>query len=332
MGQTRKNKKSKAHRLLVFLLLLIVAVLACQSLIILGDRFLFAQNGGGATAPVPALMKTLEPALSVPGDSLYSSHAILLRLDDRNILMQKNSEEKIYPASLTKMMTVIVAIENLPDLQEEIMLSESMFQELYQADATMAGFQADEQVKAIDLLYGVLLPSGAECCIGLANQIAGSEQEFVEMMNQRAVELGMYNTHFVNAIGLHDENHYTSVRDLAILLSFALQDDIFREIFTSSRHSTQATNKHPEGITFYNTMFEKLGDPGIHGGQILGGKTGYTNKAGLCLASLANAGGKEYILVTAGARGDHQSEQYNITDAFDVYNCLGEEEDIAEGS
>jgi D-alanyl-D-alanine carboxypeptidase (penicillin-binding protein 5/6) len=220
------------------------------------------------------------------------------------------------------MMTAIVAIENLPDLKEEIKLTDSTFQGLYGADASMAGFQPGEQVRAIDLLYGVMLPSGAECCIGLADQIAGSEQNFVKIMNQKAADLGMDNTHFENATGLHNENHYTTVKDLAILLSYALQNDTFREIFTSSRHSTQPTNKHPGGITFYSTMFEELNNQNIIGGEILGGKTGYTDEAGLCLASLAKVGKQEYILISAGAKGDHHSEQYNITDALAVYNSI----------
>lgn len=256
-------------------------------------------------------------------DKLNSPNAILIRLTDDTVLMQKNSEEKIYPASLTKMMTAIVAIENLHDLKEEIKITNSMFRGLYEADASMAGFQPGEQVKAIDLLYGVMLPSGAECCIALADQIAGSEQNFVKIMNQRAADLGMDNTHFENAIGLHNENHYTTVKDLSILLSYALQNDTFREIFTSSRHSTQPTNKHPGGITFNNTMFEELNNQNIIDGEILGGKTGYTDEAGLCLASLAKVGKHEYIMISAGAKGDQHSEQYNITDALAVYNSIG---------
>lgn len=187
----------------------------------------------------------------------------------------------------------------------------------------MTGFQPGEKVSAIDLLYGALLPSGAESCIGLADQIAGSEQGFVKIMNQKAAELGMYNTHFENVTGLHNENHYTTVKDLAILLSYALQNDTFREIFTSSRHSTQSTNKHPGGITFYITMFEELSNQNIIDGEILRGKTGYTNEAGLCLASLAKVGRQEYILISTGPKGDHHSEQYNITDALAVYNSIG---------
>jgi D-alanyl-D-alanine carboxypeptidase (penicillin-binding protein 5/6) len=238
--------------------------------------------------------------------------------------MKKNSEERIYPASLTKIMTTIVAIENLPDLNRKIKLTNSTFRGLYEANASMAGFQPGEKVRAIDLLYGGMLPSGAECCVGLAIQIAGSEQNFVNKMNQNAEDLGMDNTHFENTTGLHNKNHYTTVKDLAILLSYALQDDIFRKIFTDSRYSIAPTDKHPDGITFENTMFKNMENAGINSGKILGGKTGYTFEAGLCLASLARINNAEYILVTAGAKGNHASEQYNISDAYAVYNQLEE--------
>ncbi|MEA5007825.1 D-alanyl-D-alanine carboxypeptidase family protein [Clostridium tyrobutyricum] len=263
-----------------------------------------------------------DSTVSISPDKLTSPNAILVRLKDNAILMQKNSQEKIYPASLTKIMTAIVAIENLSNLNEEIELTNYTFQGLYKADASMAGFQPGENVRAIDLLYGALLPSGAESCIGLADQIAGSEQGFVKMMNQKAADIGMDNTHFENATGLHNKNHYTTVKDMAILLSYALQNDTFREIFTSSRHSTQPTNKHPDGMTFYSTMFQELINQNTIDGEILGGKTGYTDEAGLCLASLAKVGRQEYILISAGAKGDHHSEQYNITDALAVYSSI----------
>lgn len=277
---------------------------------------------------VPQLKIEPSSHVSISPDKLNSHNAILTRLKDHTILMQRNSKEKIYPASLTKMMTAIVAIENLPDLDEEIKLTNSMFQRLSEVDASMAGFQPGEEVRAIDLLYGVMLPSGAECCIALSDHIAGSEKNFVELMNQKAAELDMKNTYFENVTGLHDKNHYTTVEDLSILLSYALQNDIFREIFTSSRYSTSPTNKHPGGITFYSTMFEVLNNQSIIDGKILGGKTGYTDEAGLCLASLAKVGKHEYILITAGARGDHHSGKYNITDAniadaIAVYNIYG---------
>ena len=261
-------------------------------------------------------------SVSIDAGNLHSPCAILVRLRDRAVLMQKKSDERIYPASLTKMMTAVVAIENIPDLQQKIRLSPSIFEPLYKSDASMAGFQPGEKVRAIDLLYGALLPSGAECCIGLADNVSGSEQKFVEKMNRKAEQLGMNNTHFANTTGLQNKNHYTTVKDLSLLLTYALQSRTFREIFTSSRHSTAATNKHPRGITFTSTLSQNLKDQALPGGEILGGKTGYTDAAGLCLASLAKIDGKEYILVTAGAKGDHKTEQYDIDDARAVYKEL----------
>lgn len=318
-----ESKKSGMRVFVALLLIVGIAAFVYKYTIISGYQHIFKNDYDNRTTSVTPSKTEVDPSVSISPNKLNSTNAILIRLKDQTTLMQKDSEEKIYPASLTKIMTAIVAIEKLPNLKKEIKLTNSTFQGLYGADASMAGFQPGEQVKAIDLLYGVLLPSGAECCIGLANQIAGSEQNFVKMMNQKAAEIGMKNTHFENTTGLHNENHYTTVKDLAILLSYSLQNDTFREIFTSSRHSTQPTNKHPGGITFNSTMFEELNNQNIIGGEILGGKTGYTNEAGLCLASLAKVGKQEYILISAGAKGDHHSEQYNITDALAVYNSIG---------
>ncbi len=278
--------------------------------------------GNKVTTTFPAPKAAHESTASVKADKLNSPHAILIRSSDAVILFQKNSEDRIYPASLTKIMTAIVAIENIPDLEKGIELSDALYQKLYEADASMAGFLPGEKVRALDLLYGAMLPSGAECCIGLAEKIAGAEKDYVAMMNQKALELGMESTHFENATGLHDENHYTSVKDLSLLLRYALENELFREIFTASRHSTPPTNKHPDGITFSSTLFDELKDTKLTDGKILGGKTGYTAEAGQCLASLAEVGGQEYMMITAGANGDHQSEQYHVVDAVAVYNSI----------
>ena len=276
-----------------------------------------------ASVPFLTLMpQSSDIPVSIDPEALHSPCAILVRLSDKAVLMRKQSDERIYPASLTKIMTAVVAIENIPDLQKKIELSPSIFQLLYKADASMAGFQPGEKGRAVDLLYGALLPSGAECCVGLADEISGSEQDFVKKMNQKAEQLGMSNTHFANSTGLQNENHYTTVEDLSLLLDYALQNETFREIFTSSRHSTAATNKHPDGITLTSTLSQNLKDQTLPGGEILGGKTGYTDEAGLCLASLARIDGEEYILVTAGAKGDHKTEQYDVDDAREVYKEL----------
>ena len=255
-------------------------------------------------------------------DGLNSPHAILLQADSGEVLAEKDADSTIYPASMTKIMTVLVAIENLDDLDQEITLTQEMFQGLYEQDATQAGFQPGETVRAIDLLYGAMLPSGAECCIALADTVGGSRDGFVELMNKKAQRIGMNGTHFCDTTGLHDPDHYSTVRDIAVLLRYALRNDTFREIIESPRHSTGVTNIHPSGITYYSTMFKNLSDPSVTGGKILGGKTGYTSEAGLCLASFAEIYDREYILVTAGASGNTGSPLH-VEDAVTIYNRLG---------
>ncbi len=322
MVQRKRKKRSKLQLLFPLVLLILFAALTYRSINFIGRGLLLDENRRDKPRPAPTQKEVTATAIPISFDNLYSPHAILVDLDDETILMQKKSDDKIYPASLTKMMTILVAIENLDDFQEEIKLGHSMFENLTKADASIAGFQPGERVRAIDLLYGAMLPSGAECSIGLADYIAGSESAFVKLMNEKAADLGMDNTHFANATGLHKAKHVSTVKDMSVLLCYALQNDMFRKIFTAERYSTSPTNIHPDGITFYSTMFSKVSSQSISDGKILGGKTGFTREAGLCLASLAVQGGKEYILVTAGAPGDHQSEQYNVTDAFSVYNSL----------
>ena len=255
-------------------------------------------------------------------ENVNSSNAILIRLDDESMLLNKLGDERIYPASLTKIMTAIVAIEKIGDLNKEIYLSDDIFNELYEDGASMAGFLPNEKVKAIDLLYGVMLPSGAESCLGLAEYTAGSEENFVRMMNDKAKELGMLDTNYKNSTGLHHRKHYSTVEDIAKLLKYSLKNDVFREIYTAKEHTTEGTNMHPEGITLYSTMFKYMDSDRVKNGRIEGGKTGYTDEANLCLASLATINGAEYIFVTANAEGNPQTTQFNIEDAFNVYNRI----------
>ena len=143
-----------------------------------------------------------------------------------------------------------------------------------------------------------------------------------------AEKLGMTGTHFSSISGLHREDHYSTAKDIAILLRYAIKNSTFREIIESPYHSTAGTNIHPDGITFYSTMFKNLSDPSVIDGKILGGKTGYTSQAGHCLASFAEIDGVEYILVTAGAAGTGTP---HIDDAVKLYNRLGESSSVLYG-
>lgn len=254
-----------------------------------------------------------------------SKHAILLDAQSGQILAQKRADERAAPASLTKMMTILLAIEAEPDLNKQVTLPDGIFPALQTENASMAGFVPGETVTVQDLLYGAMLPSGAECCETLARQVSGSEESFVALMNQKAAELGMKNTHFTNPTGLTDAEHYSSAADMAKLLQAALQNTTFRMIFTTEHYTTTATEQHPEGVSLTSTLLGKLDGTELpEGAQIEGGKTGYTAAAGLCLASLATVNGKEYILVTLAAPGDHGTEQYNIRDAVQVYRRLAD--------
>ena len=255
-------------------------------------------------------------------NTLYSPYAVLVDLESGNVLAEQNSAERMYPASLTKIMTALIAIEETEDMEQTTTLPSDIFPSLYEENASLAGFQPGETVTWKDLLYGVMLPSGAECRLTFARQIAGSEGAFVDLMNKKAEELGMNDTHFANATGLQDKKHYSTVRDIAVLLRYALGNETFRQVFTARRYSVPPTAYHSEGFTFYNTMFQAMDNAGISDDDILGGKTGYTEKAGLCLASLAEINDREYILVTAKADGNHYTEPYHVMDAENVYGQI----------
>ncbi|MPM65642.1 hypothetical protein SDC9_112539 [bioreactor metagenome] len=323
------SRKRKPKYIRIFVLTLFIVFLANGAYKTVSNflPFILSRPFRGISSPLrgpqsqdssPAGIK--EPiSLNSIKEELYSPYAILIRLKDNKVAFRTRSEERIYPASLTKIMTAIIAMENISDLKESVILPENIFPSLYAANASMAGFLPGEKVTVIDLLYGTLLPSGADASMGLALRVSGSEDEFVKLMNKKAKQLGMNDTHFTNVCGLYDDNHYTTVKDISVLLEYALKNKTFREVFTSARHSTAGTNMHPDGITYYSTMFEKMDTYEFDGGRILGGKTGYTRESGLCLASLAEKNGNEYILITAGAPGDHLTKQYHIMDAFMVY-------------
>ncbi len=255
-------------------------------------------------------------------DGLISPEAILLETDSGEVLAEKNADRQIYPASMTKMMTVLLAIEAEPDLDRQVTVPEDIFPALEQEGASMAGFRPGEVVTVRDLLYGALLPSGAECCETLARLVSGNEADFVALMNQKAAELGMTSTHFCNPTGLHDPEHVSTVRDISTLLREAVRNKTFRKILTTEHYTIQPTNLHPEGFTVTSTLLKELNGNKIRSGKILGGKTGYTSEAGLCLASVAEVKGKEYLLVTAGAQGNHETEPYHIEDAVKAYRQL----------
>ena len=274
----------------------------------------------------------LEPVKDVPRivtDGLVSTNAFMIRPEDEAIVVEKDADAHIFPASMTKMMTGLIAIERLDLSQQHTILQEEI-DAAYTLDLTMAGFSAGETVPLEDILYGAMLPSGAECCYALASEVTqtqwGYEQIFADMMNEKAAEIGMTNTHFTNCTGVQDENHYTTCRDMALLLEYALKNDTFRKVICSHTYTTASTPYHEKGVSLTSTMFGSIGNSVLENNvSILGGKTGFTDEAGHCLASYAVMDDEtEYILVTAGAFSE-VNDYTNISDAKYIYGQLPEE-------
>ena len=245
--------------------------------------------------------------------NLVSDYALLVNLTTNEVIYEKNAYQRTYPASLTKMMTVLVGIEHRLDGPITIDID---YNTLAEEGAAIAGFVNGERVSYDDLLYGTMLSSGADAALMIAKVVAGSEEGFVALMNEKAQELGMEDTHFTNVVGLHDDNHYSTPLDLAILEKVALKNDEFREIFSAKSYTTTSSSR----LTFTSRMFDRMGDPVFDGGEVLGGKTGYTEEAGLCLASYATDGKNEYALVTTHANGSPYTPQYHVLDALEGYD------------
>ena len=234
---------------------------------------------------------------------LYSSSAILVDVQSGTVLAEKGMDEKIYPASMTKVMTLLVAAENLPDLDATFTMTQAIIDPLYLAGASMAGYVNGETVTMRDLLYGAVVPSGAEATEALAQAVAGSEEAFVAMMNEKAAALGLTNTHFMNTSGLHDENHYSTVREIALILQAALENETCTEILSAENYRASETEQHPDGLAMTNKFLYRVHhEYALNGAEITAAKTGYTAEAMNCCASAGTTpDGRSVICVTANA-------------------------------
>ena len=234
---------------------------------------------------------------------LYSSSAVLVDVQSGTVLAEKGMDEKIYPASMTKVMTLLVAAENLPDLDATFTMTQDIIDPLYLAGASMAGYVNGETVTMRDLLYGAVVPSGAEATEALAQAVAGSEEAFVAMMNEKAAALGLTNTHFMNTSGLHDENHYSTVHEIALILQAALENETCAEILSAENYRASETEQHPDGLAMTNKFLYRVHhEYALNGAEITAAKTGYTAEAMNCCASAGTTpDGRSVICVTANA-------------------------------
>ena len=229
--------------------------------------------------------------------------AVVVRLSDGKIIAQRGADERIYPASTLKIMTLLVAAENMKSLDDTFTMSYDITDPLYLADASVAGFKNGEEITIEDMLYGMILPSGADAAMGLAVKIAGSEENFVKLMNERVKEMGLTGTHFTNVSGLFSENNYSTAYDMAVITEYAFKNELCRKVLSTYQHTTEKTTQNPEGITLSSTLFSYMygNEPGT--AEIMGGKTGYVNESGYCICTFGKntKTAEEYIVVTMGS-------------------------------
>lgn len=258
-------------------------------------------------------------------DEYVSPYIYVLDNNTGEVMIDKNETKKTYPASLTKIMTTIVALEHIDDLNTMTAIDIDTYQEMVARNSSMAGFVGKEEVTLRDLLYGTMLSSGGKAANTLAIHVAGSVESFVHMMNEKANELDLQHTNFTNPEGLHDKNQYTTARDMAMLLNYVLQDGDFRAIFTKKNHLTTSTIDHPDGILLASTVLAELDGEESALFEIIGGKSGTTYEAGQCWATLGIVGEREYLAIVMGAPFKDFSEldQAQMADTIKIYETIG---------
>ena len=235
-------------------------------------------------------------------EEVMSDYSVLIDADEGTVVAAKDADIRIYPASMTKILTVLVAAEHVTDLDDLYMMDISITDYVYKHDCSAVGFSLGERVTVRDLMYGTILPSGADAALALAEYVAGSEELFVDMRNDKLEELGLSDTaHFTNCIGVYDDDHYCTLTDMAMIMKAAVENDLARQIMNTRIYTTSSTEEHPDGIEISNWFIRRIEDKDVHG-QVMCAKTGFVNESGCCAASYQVSNeGKHYICVTGNA-------------------------------
>ncbi len=251
-------------------------------------------------------------------ESVSTPYICLMDSATGTILYEKNSRDKAYPASTTKIMTCILALELTDDVNEIISTGSDV-----EARGSTCRFSRNEKLPLIDALYGMMLFSGNDAAKAIALHFGGSEAGFAELMNKKAAELGMTGTHFVKPNGLHKDEHYSTAYDMAILTRYAMKNETFRKIVSAPTYDAAPTNKDSDGYQWYNSnrlLYTKEGETDYKYNYATGVKTGDTAQAGRCLVASAKKGDIELILVLLGdyeykVKGEYRFE--NAAKFFD---------------
>lgn len=258
---------------------------------------------------IPFLVNALEI------NDLYSENVIVYNNDENKILYEKNSEDTASIASLTKIMTTLVSIENIKDLNEKVTITERMLSSV-PWDASVAGLKVGDVVTYEDLLYASMLPSGADATDSLAISLTGSISSFVEKMNDLAKKLNLTGLKFSNTTGYDASGHYGTAKDILKLLEYALENPTFKKIYETKEYTLSNGLEVSSTINYYNKKY------GYDLSFIKGSKTGYTEDAGYCLSTESVIDGVNILTVTLNAPDDGKAR--NITDIDTIKDALKE--------
>ena len=249
----------------------------------------------------------------------FETHAkavFLYNVDTDTVVYSKNPDERLYPASLTKIMVAVLLVEKNKNLEDlELTVSEKIAEEYKYSEAVTAGFEAGDKVNGHDLLAYTMVKSCADAASLVAEYVSGSEEAFIKLMNEKAKEIGLTATNFTNCHGLHDDNHYSTARDMCTLTNYALKYAQIKDVAKVARYETK------DGITLAATNM--LIDPttDYYYRYATGFKTGYTTEAGRCLASTATYEGMTYISILLGCPPQDNSiiNRYEFIDTAELF-------------
>ncbi len=240
-------------------------------------------------------VKAYEPS----GIEITANAAMLVSLDTDEVLYEKNADKKVYPASITKIMTTLLILESDKyDPNAKIAMTEEALDLISGTGSSVSLLKVGEEITQLDLVYMVLMSSYGDCALLAATHYGGSVENFIAMMNSRAAELGLSGTHYENPIGLHHEDNYTTARDTYVLTKLALQNETFKEVCESTRHTVQTSLSGQRVLS--TTNFLQDNTTNYYYTYAKGVKTGYTDEAGRCLVSTASYNGYNYMCLVFG--------------------------------
>ena len=232
--------------------------------------------------------------------AITSDTAVVMDNETGRVLYDKGADLQRYPASITKLMTLLVAAEHSA-MDEQVTFTATGVRNV-NADSSNIGTQVGEIISMEDCLYALILSSANDVAAQIAEHIGGTEQAFIDMMNQKAAELGCENTHFANSSGLPDENNYSSARDMALIYQAGLKNDTFSTVVHTRQHDIQPTNMNSQVRNLSNHHAMMAPESEFYYEPCKGGKTGYTNAAGQTLVTEVEQNGLTYIIVTMRAQ------------------------------